>query len=118
MTEQRQYPVDAGMLSDLQHELGSRNEPARDLLSVESIRGRTDISEEERMLLSQLHVLSRRFYEPDIMLLSEFIQDYLEYGPSVERKGRLEFIDALKAWAGMNKNDEKTSVQEKPGRRL
>jgi hypothetical protein len=78
------------LINKLNKSLGNGGEPVRDLLNLEDIKGKTVITNEERMLLSQIRFIAREF---DIDIINGFLLDYEEYGVSVDGLSRQQFVD-------------------------
>jgi len=80
----------------LKTSMGRGRVPVQDLLSTEGIKGKTIIKDDyERVILSKLRFLNEAFLlvqEPPILMLSNFLKDYEEYGPAVAGIAREQFV--------------------------
>lgn len=77
----------------------SSNEPVRDLFSPKNIRFKTQITEEQRGALSVLYHAYRRALAIGVNFdgLKNVLDEFIDFGVSLDRKSRNEFVDAHKA---------------------
>lgn len=85
------------MVDDIFKELAaSDNEKiqvARELFNSQNIKHKTELSEREIFMITRLAVLGKKFKIPEITL---WIDQFTNYRVSLRRKGRGEFIEAIK----------------------
>lgn len=90
--------IDKPISDDFDLELSS-NEPNRELFTAKNIRFKTQLTEEQRGAVSILY----HAYEQCVLRginfsgLKHVLDEYIDFGVSVDRKSRSEFVDAQKA---------------------
>lgn len=91
----------SSIVSRLNRTIGQGSEPVRDLLDLEGIKGKTILTEEERMLLSQIRFTYEIY---DIPSVARFVQHWEEYGISVDGISRKQFVAVHTQPAVLNQN--------------
>jgi hypothetical protein len=77
----------------------SSNEPIRELFTAKNIKFKTEVTQEQR---SSISILYHAYFEGlrrgfNLTALHEVLDQFVDFGVPVERKGRLEYVDAHKA---------------------
>lgn len=83
---------------DFETELSS-NEPIRELLSSRNVRFKTEVTEEQRSALSILYHAYEQCEKRGIEFeaLKSLLDDFVDFGVSLDRKSRQEYVEAHKA---------------------
>lgn len=86
------------ILDDFESTLSS-NEPVRELFTGKNIRFKTELTDEQRGAISVLYSVYMQCIRIGIEFdsLKDVLDQYIEFGVSVGRKGREEYSDSLKA---------------------
>lgn len=91
-------PDDKLLLEEFETQFSS-NEPIRELLTAKNIRYKTQLTEEQRSAVAVLYHAYRLClkYGVEFDGLKFVLDEYIDFGVSIDRKGRLEYVEAHKA---------------------
>lgn len=113
--EEQQYKTaeEKTIIDDFDQQLSS-NEPIRELTTGKNIKFKTELSEEQRGSVSILYHAYRvlKLNGVDFDGLKYVLDEYIDFGVSVDRKGRTEFVEAQKInnTANQNPNNQNNGV--------
>jgi len=92
-------PVNEKLLTDDFETQFSTNEPIRELFTPKNIKFKTELSEEQRGAVAILYQTYMQCvnYGIDFSGLKDVLDEYIDFGVSVDRKGRTEYVEAHKS---------------------
>jgi hypothetical protein len=96
--DKRESGQDKLLIEDFESQLSS-NEPIRELLTAKNIKFKTQLTEEQRSAVAVLYHAYRLCCMYGIAFdgLKFVLDEYIDFGVSVDRKGRAEYVDAHKS---------------------
>lgn len=101
------------LMDDFDTQLSS-NEPERELVTGKNIKFKTELNEEQRCAISILYDSYMEFLERwniDITALKRVLDEYVDFGASLGRKSRTEFVTARQATAQQNQLQNQNNMQ-------
>lgn len=86
----------------------SANEPVRELWSNKNIKFKTEITEEQRGVISILLDAYQEFkhYNIDLTVLRQVLSEFVDFGVAIDRKGRTEYVEAHKIYNQQNQQSQ------------
>lgn len=87
------------LLEDFETQLSS-NEPIRELFNSKNVKFKTELTQEQRSAVSILYQTYRKLLLKgfDLPALKFVLDEYIDFGVSIDRKGRSEYVDAHKSY--------------------
>ena len=94
-SEQQALKSESLLIEDFETQLSS-NEPIRELLNAKNIKFKTELTEEQRGAISILYHAYKTCvkYGIDFYALKNVLDEYIDFGVSIDRKGRTEYVEA------------------------
>jgi hypothetical protein len=98
------------VIDDFETQLTS-NEPIRELFNQKNIKFKTQITEEQRNAVSILYhaYLLCKSYSMHFEGLKFVLDEYIDFGVSIDRQGRSEYVDAHKATIPANNQNNQNN---------
>lgn len=116
-SEEKRLNQESLLTNDFEESFTS-NEPLRDIFSSKNIKFKTELSEEQRSAISILYDTYMEFlskWNINITSLKNVLDQYVDFGASVGRKSRGEFVQAHQAWAQAQANAQMGKVGQADG---
>ena len=78
----------------------SSNEPIRELFTAKNIKYKTQLTDEQRAAVSILYDTYKTLltYGINVISLKNVLDEYIDFGVSVDRKGRAEYVEAHRSY--------------------
>lgn len=91
----------------------SSNEPIRELFTGKNVKFKTQLSEEQRSAVSVLYHAYRLClkYKIEFDGLKYVLDEYIDFGVSIDRKGRMEYVEAHKSQQLQNQMQQQQQSQ-------
>ena len=93
------FSKDSSIIDDFEQQISS-NEPIRELFTPKNIKFKSQLTEEQRNAVSILYHAYKTLYEKwgiHFEGLKFVLDEYIDFGVSVDRQGRSEYVDAHKS---------------------